>query len=308
MAQTLTTSLNRPWVLKTGGFMVVLFIFGCWGLFDGVYLYPKRGLEDASYQFRDFLASADKAGFLTTSNITIADPKAVYAELKDKKAQLSQAAAAGAAGGTGEQRRAAMDFNKLAWLESLSKAWRLNTDIKPLGTNEKAGKALSFDMASGKGYSTPVGGGERAELSPQALLNELNTLWGASNKPSPLSAYDMLFQWIFVVVGYVGGFWILMTILKSKAKARQITFEPESQRLGLPGGVSLVPADLQDIDKRKWHKFYCTLLTSDGGAHELDLLRYTPLEEWVLAMEKTRFPERAAEAEKAEQGKEEAAV
>lgn len=296
MAQTLHTSLNRPWVLKTGGFMVVLLIFGCWGLFDGVYLYPKRGLEDASYQFRDFLVAADKAGRLTGSTITVADPAATYAELKAKRAQLQQEASS-STGASTDQRRAAMEYNKFLWLDSLNKAWRIGPGEKPLGTIEKTGRVLSFDPVAGKGYAKPAGGGEKAELSPQALLDELGTLWGTTNKPSPLSAYDMWFQWIFVVVGYVGGLWILMTILKSKAKARQITFEPDSQRLGLPGGVSLVPADLKDIDKRKWHKFYCTLQTTDGKAHELDLLRYAPLEDWVLAMEKTRFPERAEKAE-----------
>lgn len=297
MTETLHTSLNRPWVLKTGGFMVVLLVFGCWGLFDGLYLYPKRGLEDASFQFRDFLVAADKAGRLTSSTITVADPVATYAELKAKRSQLQQAAGGGS--GSNDQLRAAMEYNKLLWLDSLNKAWRLSPAPKPLGAVEKTGRTLTFDPAAGKGFAQTASSGEKAELSPQALLNELGTLWGSSDKPSPLSAYDMWFQWIFVVVGYGGGLWILLTIIKSKAKARQITFDPAMQRLGLPGNVGILPADVKDIDKRKWHKFYCTLLTNDGRAHELDLLRYTPLEEWVLAIEKTRFPERAAETEKA---------
>jgi hypothetical protein len=298
MAETLSTTLNRSWLLKTGGFMLLLFVFGFWGLYDGVYLYPKRGLEDASYQFRDFLAAADKAGRLTTSNITVADPKGALRELRPKAKQLQ----AQASSSTPEARQAAMDAMKYMWLDSLAKVWRLSPGEKFLGTNEKAGKSLYFEPGTGKGHSVAVAGGERTELSPQQLLNELTTFWGGQNKPSPLSAFDMIFQWIFVAVGFIGGPWILLTILRSKAKARQITFEPGQQRLGLPGGVSITPTDIKDIDKRKWHKFYCTVQTTDGKAHELDLLRYTPLEDWVLAMEKTRFPERAEPEPKPEPG------
>lgn len=299
MSQPLTASVNRTWVLKTGGFMIVLLGLGLWGLYDGLYLYPKRGMQDASFQFNNFLKEADAAGYLTSSNITVADPKAARAEMRARASEYRTLAA----GTSAEARKAKMELAKLNWLDSLHKAWQLNATPKFLGSIGAAGQTrrLYFDMAKGEGYTVEPGG-TPSTLSPQATLNELTKFWDTNNKVSPLSAYDMAFQWLIVVVGFGGAMWILLTIFRTKAAARLITFEPETQRLTLPGNVSLVPADLKDIDKRKWNKFYCTLET-DKGNHEVDLLRYVPLEEWVLTMEKTRFPERAAEAEreKAEQ-------
>ncbi len=83
--------------------------------------------------------------------------------------------------------------------------------------------------------------------------------------------------------------------------------------LGLPGGHSLTPADLTDVDKRKWDKFFVSLVVKPGhatlGGKEvaLDLLRYEPLEDWVLEMEKAAFPDRVKAEEEARQAREERA-
>ena len=296
MSEVQTTTLNRSWLLKTGIFMLVLLVFGFWGLADGLWLYPRRGLADASFQYKGFLVAADKAGRLTTANLMVADPSAALTELRSRQNELIKAANAN----TGDAHKAAMDVAKLAWLDSLARAWRLDTKDKFLGTiGRPADRNLFINLATGEGYTLPLGAGagtEKTVLTPQALLNELGTYWNTTTPVSPLSGYDMLFQWIFVVVGLIGGTWILITILR--AKATRFAWDPAQQRLTLPGGKSLVPGDLEDIDKRLWHKYYVTLVDKSGAHDKLDLLRFVPLEEWILEMEKTRFPERAAEAER----------
>ena len=304
MSEVQTTTLNRSWLLKTGVFMLVLFVFGFWGLADGLWLYPRRGMADASFQYKNFLVAADKAGRLTTDTLKVTDPSAALQELQPKEADLRKASA----GDTGDARKAQMDLAKLGWLQSLNRAWRLNTEDKPLAhLGKPADRALFVNLTTGEGYTLPTTAGPGAEktvLTPQALLNELGTHWNTTTPVSPLSGYDMLFQWVFVVVGLIGGGWILFTILR--AKATRFTWDPARQCLTLPGGKSYVPADLEDIDKRLWHKYYVTLVAKDGAQNKLDLLRFVPLEEWVLEMERTRFPERAAEAEREREEKERA--
>jgi hypothetical protein len=62
-----------------------------------------------------------------------------------------------------------------------------------------------------------------------------------------------------------------------------------------------MPGDLADVDKSKWHKYFCALVFTDGSAPvELDVLKYTGLEDWVLTLERIRFPERAVVEEAVE--------
>ena len=117
--------------------------------------------------------------------------------------------------------------------------------------------------------------------------------------PDPLTRWDIPTQWLISVLGFTLGGWMLVSFVIAARRSYQ--WEPGGQRLTLHDGTSLVPADLVDLDKRKWHKFYVTLKTSPdhptlrGRDVELDLFRYLPLEDWVLEMERTRFPERATQ-------------
>ena len=70
------------------------------------------------------------------------------------------------------------------------------------------------------------------------------------------------------------------------------------------GGEVVTPSDLEDVDKRRWDKFIVFLKikgthpTLAGQEVKVDLYHYTPpVEDWVLAMEKSAFPERAEEDE-----------
>ena len=292
MAEIKTTRLSRQWLFKTGAFTVVLLGFGIWALLDASVFYARRGMADASYQLRAWLDAAANGSRLTTPNFTVPDPAATLKELESKEAELrSQATADGAAG-----RTAAADVAKLDWLRSLGRVWQLNNQPKRLGTNTDK-KTIYFDPATGGGSLRS--GSDQTAITLDALRQELQKHWASRSPPTPLSNYDLPVQWIFTVIGFAGGLWLVFTLVRAKVTASRITWEADAQRLSLPGGAGFTPADLAEIDKRLWHKYYVTLILRDGSRHKLDLLRFTPLEEWVLAMEKTAFPEAAKDAETA---------
>jgi hypothetical protein len=131
---------------------------------------------------------------------------------------------------------------------------------------------------------------------PMARLAELETSWATRTPPKPLSAYDIPAQWVFVALGFSLGPWLLVKLLMVAGK--KYRWNPDGQQLTLPGGQTLTPGELADVDKRKWDKFIVFLKDKAGAEHKVDLYHYTqPLEDWVLAMERTAFPERAEEEE-----------
>lgn len=296
MSSTQTCTLNRTWTLKIGVFMLVLLGFGTWAVLDAVWLYPARGLSDASVKLHDFFVAAERAGKLRTDVVTVTDPAAERTRLNSKEEDLRTAAK----GESMQAREAQMDLAKLEWLNALDRAWRLNTAPKTLGELKNPDRTLKYDMTKAEGISVASADGKSTTLSLQALAGELTAVWNTTKQPKPLSGFDMPVQVIFVVVGYGFAAYLLFLLVKTSAKARQYQWDDATQRLTLPGGASFTPSEIDELDKRLWHKYYVTVITK-SGSHKLDLLRYVPLEEWVLSMERTRFPERAAEDAAAEQ-------
>ncbi len=304
MADSISCKLNRTWVLKMTVFLVVLLAFGFWALYDAAILYPNRGLQFASYQLKEYLAAADKAGFLRSDRIASADPAADLSALSARLSDLRSAAAKDSS--SQESRTATMDLARYEWLSALERCWKLTPSAKPLGEIMSPSKrTLWVDVAKGDGYSTSMDG-THAPLSVQALYNDLLAYWSGA-RPTPLSAFDLPVQWLFVAVGFGLGAYLIFLLVRCKTQAIRTRFEPETQRLSLPSGASFVPADLEDLDKRLWHKYFVIAILKDSSQHKLDLLRYVPLEDWVLEMEKTRFPERAAEEAAAKKAAEEEA-
>ncbi len=132
--------------------------------------------------------------------------------------------------------------------------------------------------------------------SPRETLMDLEEHFASAQRPKALTSYDLPVQAIIMV--FCWGIAAYLLLLWVRVMSKRYTWVASEQRLGLPGGATLVPADLADLDKRKWHKFLVTLeIKGDhpklGGKHvALDLYRYLPLEEWVLEMEKAAFPDR----------------
>lgn len=121
---------------------------------------------------------------------------------------------------------------------------------------------------------------------PRARLNELEASWQSKTAPKPLGAYDIPLQWVIVAAGFGGGLWIVALLFS--ASRRVYTYDPEKMALTLPnGGRTITPADIKEVDKRKWDKFFVFFhMKDDSPEIKLDLLRYKGLEEWVLEMEK----------------------
>ena len=54
----LRTSISRNWLIKMAVFLIALLGFGTWGLVDALVIYPRKGLEDASFKLKNYLQAA----------------------------------------------------------------------------------------------------------------------------------------------------------------------------------------------------------------------------------------------------------
>ncbi|MFG0282786.1 MAG: hypothetical protein ACF8R7_00040 [Phycisphaerales bacterium JB039] len=258
------TRLHRRWLLKMTLGTIALIAIGLWGLYDATIKYPQRGERHAEYMEWQYLqAEKDRAGL---SLAGAADPEA---ELRDLSAMSGESLG----------QNPELDA-KLGWLQSLRTIGRLDAKHTTYG---REGRPSAADR-----------------------LRALTEKWNTSSAPKALAAYDLPLQWAICVGGFALAGWLIALFVKVGSKTYR--WDPETRALTLPGGATLKPEDLEDLDKRKWHKFLVTLKVRQehaqlGGRQvRLDLYRYTPLEEWVLEMERIRFPERAEDAAPAKSG------
>lgn len=123
---------------------------------------------------------------------------------------------------------------------------------------------------------------------------------GAPVNATPLSAFDIRVQWGICILGAALAAGLGLHVVR--IRGRRFSWEPGEQRLTLPDGTPLVPADIAEFDKRKWDKFLIYLKIKPEharlGGREivLDLYQHAPLEDWVLEMERTAFPENSTPA------------
>jgi len=218
-----TTSLSGNWLMKQGLFLLVLLVFGFWGLADALYFYPRRGLEDASYKLRNYLTAASEAGKLIPSEVGLPDPQRTYEELDPRMEQLAKAAV----GPGNDAKNAKLEFERARWLEALSRTWKLTTEPQvvvspgqlPKDFVDAATRTVRYDPVRGVGLVVSQPGSAPVEIPPQRLLGELVQKWNVRDQVKPLSGYDMPLQWVFVTVGFVGGAGMLFTVLRASAKS-----------------------------------------------------------------------------------------
>lgn len=252
----LTTKLNNKWTLKMVLFLVLLAGLGVWAAIDAFWVYPARGRHHAEYALGAYLECLSKTGRLL-SDASVEDPAAELAALEAADAQQSQSCEA----------------FKHAWLLSLSRVTSLagltreNTDAMA-----KAGGSI--------GVTTTT-----MFADPQTTLDGLMATLGKTNAPKPLAAYDIPLQYLFLVVGFGGAAWLGLFLVRCKGVS--YSYDPAEHRLFLPGGRSFVPSEIAEVDKRDWHKYFVYLTLADGSKEmKFDLLRYAPLEDWIMEMEK----------------------
>ena len=243
------TRINNKWSVKIAIFFVALAGLGLWGLYDALIKYPAMGEAAAEWAEREYLAAAQDSGELLVASVP--DPDAAMRDLRTQKESLQLESSSAAAGG--QARRAITRLKRLEWLESLTIIGQLSAEH------------TTFD-------------------DPQDRLETLRTEHENLNQPKPLAAYDIPMQWVFVVVGFGGASYL--AYLMVNVSRRKYRYEEETHTLKLPTGESITPDHIAEVDKRKWDKFIVVLRLKDGSSHRLDLLRYTPLEEWILEMEK----------------------
>lgn len=304
---TEVTTLRPGWRTKMVIFIAAFLGFGAWGLYDATIAYPNRGLKIASIRELEYLQAAQRVrGRLDPAELSAPDPKEQLAMLR-----------------RGADRLGELDKARLAWLESLEKAWRLDASRTTYNNSDRA---------------------------PAQRLKDLDAQWrGVTALPKAVDAFDIFVQWlIFGACSFFGvcGVWLLVTIWR-----RPFRFDPQThtlqlpkvtpvdrlirgvlhvlripwaiiklwlrlgakinaggqvnqfrQRIPAPGGQTLTPADLAEVDKTHWSKYWVTLRvkpghpTLGGRAIAIDLYRRAKVEGWILDMEKIAFPEVASDA------------
>lgn len=248
----LTTSLTRSWLIKTSVVTLVFLGLGVWGLYDALVSYPARGVESAEHFRYKYLKEA-KAD--SGSN-----------DLTSEKVKVADPKA---------------DFEKLS-----------DSNLANLRPREQA----RYQWLEALAYVGKLRPEETAIPTPEMDLAALTAKWSGGTPPKPLTKWDIPSQWAITAVGVFGGALGLWIIVKTWSQVYK--FDPARRVLTLPDGTTLSTEDVEDFDRRKWDKFIMFVrvkashATLGGRELKLDLLRHTPLEDWVVDMEYALFPDR----------------
>lgn len=254
------TRVNKRWLFKQAVITLIFLAFGFWALYDALWAYPARGANAAAYYEMQYLERLNQDGRPMGG---IDDPAGQLARLRAVE----------------PQNLGATDQALLRWLDALA----LISHAAPAHTT-----IPRTDFRTGTEIPD-------ARTRLEALKADVKI-----QAPKPLSAFDIPSQWVILAACWGIGAWLLLLMLK--VRSRTFRFDPASLTLTLNTGQTLTPADLAEVDKSLWHRFYVVLEikpehTALGGKKvKLDLMRYEPLEEWVLAMEASAFPDRAKAA------------
>jgi len=259
------SSVSTKWSLRLLIIGVVFVAFGLWGLYDAQVAYPDRGRKAAEFHEFQYLQQTALDRPPLSNEAGIKDPKTRLAQLRAQQKE------------SGKLRET--EIALFQWLGQL----QMVEDLEPSKTE--------FPRTTG-----PEGQSEGAQERLSALRKKWTTDDGSEKKTTAaLAPYDIPSQYLILAAGVGIGGWMLFQIVAAKTKVYR--FDYEKQQLTLPDGGVLAPSDIEEIDKRSWHKYFVTMKVKPshpqlGGKEvKIDLLRYEPVEQWVLAMERTAFPE-----------------
>ncbi len=248
-------TLNRVWVAKMTIGIIALAGLGLWGLWDATVRFPNRGARAAEWAELDYLNAANEAGRISLASEE--HPKRVFRDLRGRHRDLERTIQdARQANNTRSVREVDMELQKLRWLTALSRVGKLDTEHTVIDI-------------------------------PRQRRDELSEKLESLDPPKPLAAYDLPLQWLFVVVGLGGAAYLSLLFVRVSRSAAGYRYDPEERRLTLPDGTQLTPDDIEEVDKRKWDKFFVFLHIKDRSEEiKLDLYRYKEIEEWILEIEK----------------------
>ena len=255
-----TTTINPRWRLKMWAIALVMAALGVWGLLDALHFYPRRGERAAAFGELQYLKEVQANGSLTNDGATIATPD-------DRLSALLRSRADGTI--------SAAERPQLDWLTQL----KLIGELRPENT--------SYPRVT-------AAGAQSADERLKALEAEFTSASGAVRNASPLSWWDIPSQYVITLAGF--GVAAYLAWLVMRVSSRRYSFDHASQRLTLPDGASITPSDIREFDKSEWDKLFIKLHVRDGHPTlagktiRLDLLRYVPLEDWILQMERAAAP------------------
>lgn len=268
----LTTTLGRTWKIKTAIFAVALLGLGLWGAYDALVVYPARGRASADFALQDYLETVRSASGGGTpvftrnaAQISVADPQAEYARLTG----LQDDNVLGQPGYENERAR-------LSWLEALS---RVNSLASLKAENDAELARRAADPTARPQPTTTL------FVDLYQRYDEIVAKNMGRNRPSPLNAFDIPLQFLFMIVGFAG--FLYMVVFFVRVNRKTFRYDPHAKRLTMPDGRSFTPDDLETVDKRKWDKYLVFITLKDGSPEiKLDLYRYDPLETWILEIER----------------------
>ncbi len=268
--QRTTTRLSKKWKRRMALFFLLFFALGTWGLIDAGYIYPKRGRKAADFLLYQHMTNLGSL----VSRASVADPATRLRELEESDELTGH------------------DLDEYNWLTALSR-------VANLDAIERRNAAEPDRDYEKPGF--PAAEKRTVFLNSNAVYSALDERFAGADVPDPLSAYDLPIQWLIMLAGMLGAAAVAVHFLRAGMKSYR--YEPETMRLHFPGGRSATPDELEYIDKRKWDKWF-VFVKIEGQPDEikLDLLKYEPLEDWILGMEKEMpgyepDPEDKAEAE-----------
>lgn len=270
MDQTQHASLSPRYWIKQAIITLVVLGLGVWGFLDGFIIYPAQAVKYAQWsewEYLRFLEAPPPGSAIgaSLSNASIPDPREAYETLGRPSNNRSPAT---------------LNDYKGNWLDALSIAGRLDPAYTTFPRNNEP---------------------EGEVGSAFERLGQLRETWGQVDRgkaPKRRSRLDILAQYPIFMIGF--GLAIYFAYGLVRAASTRYEWDPASKRITLPGGVRVTPDQVQEFDKSRWHKFYVELhLTSDHPTHpgrsiRVDLYRHNGVEDWILEMERERFPEREA--------------
>jgi len=258
--------LNSRWIFKLLVITLVVFVVGAWGLWDASSVYPKRGIRYADWAKWQYLEQAKKANledfgiFIRESSVT--NPAEELERLSVTETKTRNILDADNSSSP-RNLRASMMNTRYNWLEALKVVGQLDAEHTAIG-------------------------------SPQSELDAQKTKWqSAGSVPKPLHTLDLIVQWMIMAVCWSIALYMFLHMFKVRSK--KYGWEASSMTLTLPGGASITPADLEEVDKRKWDKFIVFLKIKSSHAKlggkeiSVDTYQHNLIEDWVLAMEERAF-------------------
>lgn len=267
------STLGKRWtILQILLCIVAPTLFAALCIYDALYKYPERGASAASfaeYRYLNELKKESTSALVNRGSIT--DPEAALTRVKAKPSLIGA------------------DLALSDWLTQLKYIKQLSPANTSIPRTDFRGTQVTD-----------------ASSRLEALKSEWETSSGTTREaPSALTVWDIPSQWW--MFGGCAIFSMYSLVVFVIAKTRQYTWDPSTATLTFPDGRSITPADLEDVDKRKWHAFKVHLkikpshATLGGKEIEVNLNRYESVEPWILEMERIAFPDRAEKTPAPEQ-------